>query len=114
MFILDNLNSGDGQLALATLTNAAHLRLIDHDVVHCCRRRFVRPRHSLMIFCSRSHALSDASKPHCRPQAQQPGKRVARVKRSETRAAYQSFPGYASLHQGYELTRPAKPDSPSS
>src|SRR5258705_13919001 len=37
MFILDNLNSGDGQLALATLTNAAHLRLIDHDVVHCCR-----------------------------------------------------------------------------
>ena len=35
MFILDNLNSGDGQLALATLTNAAQIRRIDQDVVHC-------------------------------------------------------------------------------
>jgi hypothetical protein len=63
MFILDNLNSGDGQLALATLTNAPEIRRIDQDVVHCCWRRFVSPRHSLMIFCSRSHALSHASKP---------------------------------------------------
>lgn len=37
MFILDNLNSGGGQLALATLTNAAQIRRIDQDVVHCCR-----------------------------------------------------------------------------
>jgi hypothetical protein len=35
MFILDNLNSGDGQLALATLTNAPEIRRIDQDVVHC-------------------------------------------------------------------------------
>jgi hypothetical protein len=35
MFILDNLNSGDGQLALATLTNPPEIRGIDQDVVHC-------------------------------------------------------------------------------
>jgi hypothetical protein len=36
MFILDNLNSGHGQLALVTLTNAQEIRRIDQDVVHCC------------------------------------------------------------------------------
>ena len=36
MIILDNLNSGDGQLALVTLTNAPEIRRIDQDVVHYC------------------------------------------------------------------------------
>jgi hypothetical protein len=36
MFILDNLNSGHGQLALVTLTNAPEIRRIDQDVVHYC------------------------------------------------------------------------------
>jgi hypothetical protein len=36
MFILDNLNSGDRQPALATLTNPPEIRGIDQDVVHCC------------------------------------------------------------------------------
>jgi hypothetical protein len=108
MFILDNLNSGDGQLALATLTNAAQIRRIDQDVVHCRRRRFVSPRHSLMIFCSRSHALSHASKPPCRPQARQAGKRVARVKRSETRGSRSIVPGLRFASPGLRADPPRK------
>jgi hypothetical protein len=56
-----------------------------------------------MIFCSRSHTLS-----HCRPQAQQPGKRVARVKRSETRGSLSIVPGLRFASPGPRTDPPRK------
>jgi hypothetical protein len=61
-----------------------------------------------MIFCSRSHALSHASMPPCRPQARQAGKRVARVKRSETRGSRSIVPGLRFASPGLRADPPRK------
>jgi hypothetical protein len=58
MIILDNLNSGGGQPALATLTNPAPIRLIDQDVVHCRSGGGSSDSAFVHDFCSRSRALS--------------------------------------------------------